>query len=115
MHLSKPTFRIALLVGLAFTLLAGLSLFARPELLAADPPNQPFDLIYADPPYAAGLYGSVARAVRQGDWLDGHGLLLLECSSTALPACTGKEFEGWELLKQKRYGSSTVLMFSAAA
>ena len=77
--------------------------------------QQPFDLIYADPPYAAGLYGAVAKAVRQGGWLSGHGLLLLECSSSALPACTGEEFEGWELLKQKRYGSSTVLMLSAAA
>ena len=77
--------------------------------------QRPFDLIYADPPYAAELYGSVARSVRQGGWLERHGLLLLECSSTALPACSGEEFEGWELLKQKRYGSSTVLMLSAAA
>ena len=77
--------------------------------------EQPFDLIYADPPYAAGLYGAVAAAVRQGRWLSSHGVLLLECSSTALPTCSGEEFEGWELLKQKRYGGSTVLMLSTAA
>jgi hypothetical protein len=38
----------------------------------------------------------------------------MECSSTALPICSGGEFEGWELLKQKRYGSSSVLMLTAA-
>ena len=75
----------------------------------------PFDLIYADPPYAAELYGAVALAVQQGGWLSSQGLLLMECSSTALPTCSGEEFEGWELLKQKRYGSSSVLMLAAAA
>ncbi len=73
-----------------------------------------FDLIYADPPYAAGLYGAVAAGVRRGSWLSSQGLLLMECSSTALPICSGGEFEGWELLKQKRYGSSSVLMLTAA-
>ena len=75
----------------------------------------PFDLIYADPPYAAGLYGAVARAVQQGGWLNSHGLLLMECSSTALPTNSDGALEGWELLKHKRYGSSSVLMLAAAA
>lgn len=66
-----------------------------------------FRLIYADPPYAAGLYDAVAEAVAQGGWLSKEGTLLLECSSTAVPAIKGN---GWELIKQKRYGSSTVLL-----
>ncbi len=74
----------------------------------------PFDLIYADPPYAAGLYGAVAKAVQQGGWLNSHGLLLMECSSTALPTNSDGAFEGWELIKHKRYGSSSVLMLAAA-
>ena len=75
-------------------------------------PNQqaPFDLIYADPPYAAELYGPVASAVRDGDWLQADGSLLLECSSTALPDLAAEAFSGWDLVKQKRYGSSTVLV-----
>lgn len=68
---------------------------------------QPFGLIYADPPYAAGLYGPVAEAVAQGGWLAEGGKLLLECSSAAVPAISG---DGWELAKQKRYGSSTLLV-----
>ena len=66
-----------------------------------------FQLIYADPPYSAGLYGPVAEAVEQGGWISQGGTLLLECSSTAVPAIGG---DSWELIKQKRYGSSTVLL-----
>ena len=66
-----------------------------------------FQFIYADPPYAAGLYDVVAEAVAKGGWLSQHGTLLLECSSTAVPAIGGNS---WELIKQKRYGSSTVLV-----
>jgi 16S rRNA (guanine966-N2)-methyltransferase len=66
-----------------------------------------FQLIYADPPYAAELYDPVAAAVAQGGWLSAEGTLLLECSSTAVPEITG---DRWELIKQKRYGSSTVLL-----
>jgi hypothetical protein len=38
--------------------------------------------------------------------------MLLECSSSALPDLKNEAFEGWELLKQKRYGSSTVLVLA---
>lgn len=65
-----------------------------------------FDLIYADPPYAAGLYGPICRALRDGAWLRPSGLLLLECSSDAIPPLEA----GWQLNKQKRYGGSTVLL-----
>ncbi|MCB9139652.1 MAG: hypothetical protein H6642_15025 [Caldilineaceae bacterium] len=41
-----PITRLAPAVGLTLALLIGLGLLLRPELLAADPPNQPFDLIY---------------------------------------------------------------------
>jgi 16S rRNA (guanine966-N2)-methyltransferase len=71
---------------------------------------EPFDVVYADPPYAAELYGPVASAVRDGDWLQADGSLLLECSSTALPDLAAEAFSGWDLVKQKRYGSSTVLV-----
>ncbi len=72
--------------------------------------KQPFHVIYADPPYSAGLYGPVAAAVKQGDWVSRDGTMLLECSSTALPDLTNEAFEGWTLTKQKRYGTSTVLV-----
>lgn len=68
----------------------------------------PFELIYADPPYAAGLYETVLRAVESSGLLSANGRIILECSSTAIPKLPD---EGWQLIKQKRYGSSTVLVF----
>lgn len=67
-----------------------------------------FDLIYADPPYAAGLYGPIAAAIHQGGWLKPEGLLVWECGSTQLPGIP----EGWNLLKQKRYGTSSVMLLA---
>ena len=67
----------------------------------------PFGLIYADPPYAAGLYEPIAEAIVQGGWLADNGTLLLECSTTAIPVISA---QSWELAKQKRYGSSTILV-----
>jgi 16S rRNA (guanine(966)-N(2))-methyltransferase RsmD len=69
-----------------------------------------FHLIYADPPYAAGLYDAIAAAVAQGGWLRPEGRMLWECASSAVPAVP----PGWTLEKQKRYGSSTVLVLTAA-
>ena len=65
-----------------------------------------FDLIYADPPYAAGLYGAIAKAVAERGWLKDTGVLLLECGSGSVP----EELPGWRLVKERRYGGSTVLM-----
>ena len=70
-----------------------------------------FDLIYADPPYAAGLYGEVAAAVAAGGWLRPEGLMLWECSSLAIPLIPA----GWELKDQRRYGSSTLIQLRQAA
>ncbi len=64
-----------------------------------------FDLIYADPPYAAGLYEALAAAVHQGDWLRADGQLLLECGSSLVPPVP----ENWELVDQRHYGSTTLL------
>ena len=69
-----------------------------------------FDLIYADPPYAAGLYEALAAAVHQGDWLRADGQLLLECGTSLLPPVPGN----WELVDQRRYGSTTLLRLKKA-
>jgi 16S rRNA (guanine(966)-N(2))-methyltransferase RsmD len=69
-----------------------------------------FDLIYADPPYAAGLYEALAAAVHQGDWLQAEGQLLLECGSSLVPPVPGN----WELVDQRRYGSTTLLRLKKA-
>lgn len=68
-----------------------------------------FNLIYADPPYAAGLYPSICSDVAAGGWLKTDGTLLLECASSAVPAFS--DLPGaWTLRDQRRYGSTTVLL-----
>jgi len=70
------------------------------------PCSTPFDLIYADPPYAAGLYAPIAAAVLRGSWLAPGGLLVWECASDAVPLLP----PGWQRRDQRRYGGSTVLL-----
>ncbi|NDG75138.1 MAG: 16S rRNA (guanine(966)-N(2))-methyltransferase RsmD [Synechococcaceae bacterium WB8_1B_136] len=70
-----------------------------------------FDLIYADPPYAADLYLGIAAAVAQGGWLRPEGQMVWECASVAVPAVP----EGWRLVKQKRYGTSSILVLRGEA
>ena len=65
-----------------------------------------FDLIYADPPYAAGLYGAIATGVSRGGWLKPKGLMLWECATTKLPNLP----TGWQLADQRRYGSTSVMV-----
>jgi 16S rRNA G966 N2-methylase RsmD len=47
----------------------------------------------------------LAAAVRQGYWLQPEGQLLLECGTSQLPPLP----EDWELLDQRRYGSTTLI------
>jgi 16S rRNA (guanine(966)-N(2))-methyltransferase RsmD len=82
-----------------------------PSAGTGDVEPRTFDLIYADPPYAAGLYGAIAKAVAERGWLKTDGLLLLECSSGEVP----EQPPGWRLIKERRYGGSTVLMLRQAS
>ena len=65
-----------------------------------------FDLIYADPPYAADLYAQLASAVLAGGWLKPGGTLIWECASSVLPAIPA----GWCKRDQRRYGSTSLLL-----
>ena len=82
-----------------------------PSAGTGDVEPRTFDLIYADPPYTAGLYGAIAKAVAERGWLKTDGLLLLECSSGEVP----EQPPGWRLIKERRYGGSTVLMLRQAS
>lgn len=70
-----------------------------------DPPIR-FDLVYVDPPYAAGLHGPIAAAVRSGRWLAPGGTLVWECASDAVPP----DPPGWQRRDCRRYGSTTLVL-----
>ncbi len=65
-----------------------------------------FDLIYADPPYTAGLYRAIATGVSRGGWLKPNGLMVWECGTAKLPNLPA----GWQLADQRRYGSTSVMI-----
>jgi 16S rRNA (guanine(966)-N(2))-methyltransferase RsmD len=73
---------------------------------ADDDDRSGFDLIYADPPYAAGLYRPIAEAVACGHWLAEGGTMIWECGSRAM----AEPPPGWRLRDRRRYGSTTVLL-----
>lgn len=68
--------------------------------------RQAFDLIYADPPWAAGLYDGIAAAVASGRWLSARGTMVWECPSGTTPDAPA----GWQLRDRRRYGSSTLML-----
>jgi 16S rRNA (guanine(966)-N(2))-methyltransferase RsmD len=78
------------------------------QWLGSENPS-PFDVIYCDPPYRAGLHGAVAEAVMRAGWLAPEGVLVWECGSDALPSVP----EGWNLRDQRRYGGTTLLLLQA--
>jgi 16S rRNA (guanine966-N2)-methyltransferase len=66
----------------------------------------PFDLIYADPPWAAGLHGALAEAVAAGGWLATGGTLLWESGlGTALTIPPG-----WRERLRRAYGASELVL-----
>jgi 16S rRNA (guanine966-N2)-methyltransferase len=62
----------------------------------------PFDLVFLDPPFAAGLLAGVARDLEAGDWLAPGALVYLEAPSDGdLPDLP----PGWELLRSGKAGA----------
>lgn len=59
------------------------------------PKSQPFDLIFADPPYAAGSGGAIVEAVDKAGWLASGGWLSVETArnETVDPAVFAIETE----------------------
>jgi 16S rRNA (guanine966-N2)-methyltransferase len=64
-------------------------------------PEQPFDIVFLDPPFAEPVLAEACRALDRGGWLAAGGHAYLEAPAAAgapeLPA-------GWTLLRSKRAG-----------
>ncbi|WP_342642755.1 16S rRNA (guanine(966)-N(2))-methyltransferase RsmD [Rhodoligotrophos ferricapiens] len=74
-------------------------------------PMQPFDLIFADPPYGKGLGEAALASALAGGWLAPHGLMMLEEAAGAeidLP-------EGLTVIDRRVYGDTQVLFMRKAA
>lgn len=70
-----------------------------------------FDLVFLDPPFAAGLLGSALEALDRGGWLADGARVYLERSGTGewpLPA-------GWMLLRDRRAGQVAYALVAKGA
>jgi len=61
-----------------------------------------FDFVYVDPPYDSALYAPILQRLRDRDLLEPDAQVLVE-SRRGLPP---EQLAGWQLLAQRRYGSS---------
>lgn len=68
--------------------------------------EEPFDLIYCDPPWPAGLHAALSEAVVGGGWIRPGGTLVWECPTDQVPGPPA----GWTVRDQRRYGGSTVVL-----
>lgn len=65
------------------------------------PPAQCFDIVFLDPPYAAGLLEPACQALEFGDWLAPQGRIYLECDAkTGLPELP----DNWQLVRAGKAG-----------
>jgi 16S rRNA (guanine966-N2)-methyltransferase len=80
----------------------------RPISAASLPPAQPFDLVFADPPYAAGSGTAVVEGVRQAGWLADGGWLAIETEAVD-PVDPG----AWELAADRRSGRARLTLIRA--
>jgi 16S rRNA (guanine966-N2)-methyltransferase len=70
---------------------------------------QPFDIVFLDPPFAAGLLTAAAARLSQHGWLAPAALIYVESAASApLPALPGS----WQGLKAKRAGEVGYHLFA---
>ncbi|MGW5021684.1 16S rRNA (guanine(966)-N(2))-methyltransferase RsmD [Streptomyces sp. NRRL F-5053] len=84
------------------------------RVLAGDPPADPYDLVFLDPPYAVtdDDLREILLTLRARGWLTAHALATVERSTR------GGDFrwpEGYEPLRSRRYGEGTLWYGRAAA
>ena len=80
----------------------------RPLSAAMLPPAQPFDLIFADPPYAPGSGTAIVEEVRRAGWLAPGGWLAVETE-----AREAVEADGWAVDAERRVGRARLTLIRA--
>jgi 16S rRNA (guanine966-N2)-methyltransferase len=69
--------------------------------LGAAHPNEPFSLVFLDPPYGKGLAEQALVSAHKGGWLTKDALIVVEEEATAFTAP-----EGFEEIERRRYDDS---------
>ncbi|MDD9910396.1 MAG: 16S rRNA (guanine(966)-N(2))-methyltransferase RsmD [Ahrensia sp.] len=74
-------------------------------------PREPFDLVFADPPYGKGLGEQALAALRRGGWFANETLIVLEEEKGALPST----LDGLRQMDRRDFGSTSIGFFENAA
>jgi 16S rRNA (guanine966-N2)-methyltransferase len=70
---------------------------------------QPFDMVFLDPPFSAGLLARSAAMLTERQWLRPGALIYVECAARdGLPALPGS----WQVLKAKQAGEVGYHLFA---
>lgn len=83
------------------------TLIRRDATRLGDCPEDPFDLVFLDPPYGKGLGEKALTAAQQGGWLAPGALIVWE-ENAPMPTPDGFEAEG-----SRRYGDTHVTLLWA--
>lgn len=73
--------------------------------------QEPFNLIYIDPPYGEGHIPDVLKKIDQTKLLTQGGRLFAEESSTAIKELESLPLQTLRKVQERRYGNSTVIEF----
>jgi 16S rRNA (guanine966-N2)-methyltransferase len=71
---------------------------------------QPFDLVFADPPYGKGLGEAALRSAGTGGWLQANALCVVE-ETAAAPFDPGT---GFEVIDERSYGETIIRLMESA-
>jgi 16S rRNA (guanine966-N2)-methyltransferase len=78
--------------------------------LAGPAPEAPYDIAFADPPWADGVYDEMLGKLTAGGWVQAQGVIVLEHRhDKALPETS----EGWGRYRTTRYGETAFSFYSA--
>lgn len=69
-----------------------------------------FDIIFLDPPYNKGFVEKSLKIVAENNILSDTGIIVLESDNTDF----NSDFDGLDIVKQKRYGRTYITIYKAA-
>jgi 16S rRNA (guanine966-N2)-methyltransferase len=72
-------------------------------------PNEPFSLVFLDPPYGKGLAEKALVSARDGGWLAPDALIVVEESKAAFVAP-----EGFEEIERRDYDDTEIVFLRPA-
>lgn len=80
--------------------------FIRNDSTQLPPTAFPCTVVFADPPYNKGMAAPALESLKKNGWLEENALVVLELSAHELLHIP----EGYELMDERRYGNSKVLI-----